>query len=119
MPKPRKAIQDQETRDGGQLADRLSPVTENYLLSLYQLWEDSEVPTITQLTDNLRQLPPTEGLGTSVPSVAGMIRRMQKQGLRCCTLLLAAKKSGAQGLLSACRAVSLYRRCALPKMRAA
>ena len=59
--------------------ERLSPVTENYLLCLYRLWEDSESPTTTQLTDTLKQLPPTEGLGTSVPSVAGMIRRMQRQ----------------------------------------
>jgi DtxR family Mn-dependent transcriptional regulator len=60
---------------------RLSPGTENYLLCLYKLWEDDETPTITQLTDTLRQLPDTEGLGTSVPSVAGMIRRMQRQTL--------------------------------------
>ncbi len=60
---------------------RLSPGTENYLLCLYKLWEDDETPTITQLTDHLRQLPVTEGLGTSVPSVAGMIRRMQRQSL--------------------------------------
>ena len=64
--------------DGDQ---RLSPGTENYLLCLYKLWEDDEIPTITQLTDTLRQLPETEGLGTSVPSVAGMIRRMQRQSL--------------------------------------
>ena len=61
--------------------DHHSPVTENYLLSLYKLWEDSDFPTVTQLTDNLKQLPLTEGLGTSVPSVAGMVRRMEKQGL--------------------------------------
>ena len=61
--------------------DRLSPGTENYLLCLYKLWEDSESPTTTQLTDTLKQPPATEGLGTSVPSVAGMIRRMQRQGL--------------------------------------
>jgi DtxR family Mn-dependent transcriptional regulator len=60
---------------------RLSPVTENYLLSLYNLWEDIEIPTVTELTDTLKELPSTEGLGTSVPSVSGMIRRMQKQGL--------------------------------------
>ena len=63
------------------LQERLSPVTENYLLCLYKMWEESDVPTITQLADNLKQLPPTEGLGTSVPSVAGMVRRMQRQGL--------------------------------------
>ena len=60
---------------------RLSPGTENYLLCLYKLWEDDENSTITQLTDTLRQLPETEGLGTSVPSVAGMVRRMQRQNL--------------------------------------
>ena len=61
--------------------ERLSPVTENYLLCLYKQWEESDLPTITQLADTLKQLPPTEGLGTSVPSVAGMVRRMQRQGL--------------------------------------
>ena len=40
--------------------DRLSPGTENYLLCLYKLLEDSEIPTITQLTDTLKQLPTTE-----------------------------------------------------------
>ena len=61
--------------------ERLSPGTENYLLCLYRMWEDSQVPTITQLTDSLKRLPQTEGLGTSLPSVAGMIRRMQRQAL--------------------------------------
>ena len=45
------------------------------------MWEGSESPTLTQLAEALRQLPPTEGLGTSVPSVAGMLRRMQEQEL--------------------------------------
>ena len=82
MPRPRKsaAAANAQAR-GHDTPDRLSPVTENYLLSLYKMWEDSEIPTLTQLTEALRQLPPTEGLGTSVPSVAGMLRRMQKQGL--------------------------------------
>ena len=61
--------------------ERLSPGTENYLLCLYKLWEDSAYPTTTQLTETLKQVPVTEGLGTSVPSVAGMVRRMQRQGL--------------------------------------
>ena len=81
MPRSRKSSVEQESSEGGHAYERLSSVTENYLLSLYKLWEDSETPTVTQLTDALKQLPPTEGLGTSVPSVAGMIRRMQKQGL--------------------------------------
>ena len=83
MPRPRKSAAAAETdaaaANGG--GERLSSVTENYLLSLYKMWEDAELPTLTQLTEALRQLPPTEGLGTSVPSVAGMLRRMQKQGL--------------------------------------
>ena len=61
--------------------ERFSVVTENYLLCLYKLWEDSVTPTVTQLTDTIKQLPLTEGLGSSVPSVAGMTRRMQKQSL--------------------------------------
>jgi len=81
MPRPRRSTQPQETWEADVANGRLSPVTENYLLCLYRLWEDSEAPTVTQLTDTLKQLPPTEELGTSVPSVAGMIRRMQKQGL--------------------------------------
>ena len=63
---------------GEQDRDRLSAGTENYLLCLYKMWEDDEAPTVTQLTDSLRRLPVTEGLGTSVPSVAGMVRRMQR-----------------------------------------
>ncbi len=82
MPRPRKATAVRgEYANGDGHNDRLSPGTENYLLCLYRLWEDDEVPTITQLTDALRRLPPTEGLGTSVPSVAGMIRRMARQQL--------------------------------------
>ena len=82
MPRPRKtaAAQGDPVENNG-LHDRLSPGTENYLLCLYRMWEDDESPTITQLTDALRRLPPTEGLGTSVPSVAGMIRRMARQHL--------------------------------------
>ncbi len=82
MPRPRKASSVQgEMSNGEAQHDRLSPGTENYLLCLYRLWEDDEVPTVTQLTDALRRLPSTEGLGTSVPSVAGMIRRMARQQL--------------------------------------
>lgn len=82
MPRPRRTTTAASAQtEGHDAPGRLSPVTENYLLSLYKMWEDAEVPTLTQLTEALRQLPPTEGLGTSVPSVAGMLRRMQKQGL--------------------------------------
>lgn len=81
MPPSKKNDRHTNVIDADQPYERLSPGTENYLLSLYKLWEDSESPTVTQLTDTLRQLPSTEGLGTSVPSVTGMIRRMQRQAL--------------------------------------
>ena len=82
MARPRKSAGSTNPRaQPANSSDRLSPVTENYLLSLYKMWEGSESPTLTQLTEALRELPPTEGLGTSVPSVAGMLRRMEKQGL--------------------------------------
>ena len=82
MARPRKSRAESSAQtQAAHSAERLSPVTENYLLSLYKMWEDSENPTLTRLTEALRQLPPTEGLGTSVPSVAGMLRRMEKQGL--------------------------------------
>tara|TARA_B100000315_G_C14386596_1_gene499945 strand:+ start:4 stop:756 length:753 start_codon:yes stop_codon:yes gene_type:complete len=81
MPRRKKENGPAAVADGALSDERLSSGTENYLLCLYKLWEDSESPTITQLTDTLRQLPATEALGTSVPSVAGMIRRMQRQTL--------------------------------------
>ena len=81
MSPARKSARRTRTAEDEVPLERLSPVTENYLLCLYKLWEDSDAPTVTQLTENLKMLPPTEGLGTSVPSVAGMVRRMQRQGL--------------------------------------
>ena len=81
MPRRKKGDEQPAISEVEHSDERLSSGTENYLLCLYKLWEDSEIPTVTQLTDTLKQLPPTEGLGTSVPSVAGMIRRMQRQAL--------------------------------------
>ena len=80
MPRSGRPPRNKATDDGA-TAERFSEVTENYLLCLYKLWEDSVTPTVTGLTEAIKQLPPTEGLGSSVPSVAGMTRRMQKQGL--------------------------------------
>ena len=80
MPRRKRADTPVETQSAA-ANERLSPATENYLLCLYKLWEESDEPTVTELTETLRGLPSTEGLGTSVPSVAGMIRRMEKQGL--------------------------------------
>ena len=60
---------------------RLSMSTENYLLSIFRLQEQQPRLSLTQLADHLRTLPVTEGLGTSLPSVSAMIRRMSREGL--------------------------------------
>ena len=61
--------------------ERLSQVAENYLLSLYVLGEEGLRPTAVQLSEHLKRLPAGEGLGTTLPSVLGMLRRMAKEGL--------------------------------------
>ncbi len=55
--------------------------TENYLLSIFRLQEQQPRLSLTQLADHLRTLPVAEGLGTSLPSVSAMIRRMGREGL--------------------------------------
>ena len=59
---------------------RLSMAMENYLLSLFRLHEEGEIVTLTLLANHLKSLPRAEGLGTSLPSVGGMIKRMAKEG---------------------------------------
>lgn len=60
---------------------RLSMATENYLLSIFRLEEQGVRVTLTQLAEHLKLLPVGEGMGTSLPSVVGMIRRMVREGL--------------------------------------
>lgn len=60
---------------------RLSMGAENYLLSIFRLQEQKVRVTATQLAEHLKTLPSDEGLGTSLPSVGGMIRRMVREGL--------------------------------------
>ena len=55
--------------------------TENYLLYIFRLQERGARVTLTQLSEHLKTLPVDEGLGTSLPSVGGMIRRMVREGL--------------------------------------
>ena len=55
--------------------------TENYLLSIFRLEEQGLRVTLTRLSEHLKTLPVDEGLGTSLPSVGGMIRRMVREGL--------------------------------------
>ena len=62
-------------------AMRLSMAAENYLLSIYQLEELGRRVTPSQLAEQLKRLPEGEGLGTSLPSVTGMLRRLTREGL--------------------------------------
>lgn len=59
----------------------LSMAAENYLLSIFRMQEQGMHVTATQLAKHLKTLPADEGLGTSLPSVGGMIRRMGREGL--------------------------------------
>ncbi|MBI4282207.1 MAG: metal-dependent transcriptional regulator [Chloroflexi bacterium] len=61
--------------------ERLSPVAENYLLSLYVLGEEGLRTTAGRVAEHLKSFPSSEGLGTTLPSVLGMVRRMAKEGL--------------------------------------
>ncbi len=61
--------------------ERLSQVAENYLLSLYVLDEEGTRATAGHLAEYIRTIPAGEGLGTTLPSVLGMLRRMAREGL--------------------------------------
>ena len=61
--------------------DRLSMSPENYLLSIFNLEEQEVKVTPTQLAEHLKTLPRGEGMGTSLPSVSAMIRRMARESL--------------------------------------
>ena len=67
---------------------RLSMTAENYLLSMYRLKEEGTTITLTSLAEHLKMLPEGEGLGTSLPTVGGMVRRLEREGM----LSLDAKK---------------------------
>ena len=61
--------------------ERISTAAENYLQSLYKLKEEGLRPSAHNLTEYIRRLPREEGVGTSLPSILGMLRRMAKEGL--------------------------------------
>ena len=54
---------------------------ENYLLKIFHLNEDGIEVTVTNLAQALREIPLDEHIGTSMPSVIGMINRMKKEDL--------------------------------------
>ena len=91
--------------------------TENYLLSIFRLEEQGHRVTLTVLANHLKTLPMDEGLGTSLPSVGGMVRRMSREGLVETTpakevVLTASGRKSAESIvrrhrLAECMAVSL------------
>ena len=85
---------------------RLSMTAENYLLSMYRLKEEDEVVTLTLLAEHLKMLPEGEGLGTSLPTVGGMIRRLEREGM----LAVDAKKQLSLTRKGAQHAESIVRR---------
>lgn len=80
MTSPRR---DSQARQDGEQAtpERISQVAENYLLSLYVMGEEGLRATSGQLAEFIRALPAGEGLGTTLPSITGMLRRMAREGL--------------------------------------
>ena len=60
---------------------RLTQAMENYLLSIYLVQEQGLRVTNANLVTQLRRVPATEYLGTSLPSVSGMLRRMERESL--------------------------------------
>ena len=80
MARPRRSSSS-KTEDLPPSRQRLSMTAENYLLSIYRLNEEDTVVTLTQLAEHLKMLPEGEGLGTSLPTVGGMIRRLEREGL--------------------------------------
>ncbi len=61
--------------------NRLSMAMENYLLSILRLEEQEIKVTVVGLSDHFKNLPKSEGLGTSLPSVSAMVRRLARAQL--------------------------------------
>ena len=59
----------------------LSPTTENYLLTIFRMIELGKKVTHSVLAEHLKSVPVHERLGTTLPSIRGMISRMTKDGL--------------------------------------
>ena len=95
---------DPRHRDRPRHKPRPSMAAENYLLSIHQLGEQGVGITTTQLAEQLKRLPVGEGLGTSLASVGGMLRRMVREGLLDMTpnkdvVLTAKGRKGAESIV--------------------
>ncbi len=66
---------------GQQSPHRLTQAMENYLLSIYMVQERGIRVTNSNLVEQLRRVPASENLGTSLPAVSGMLRRMERETL--------------------------------------
>ena len=71
----------QKSENSNKKTNRLTMAMENYLLSIIHLEEQGLPITPAGLANQFKRLPSGEGLGTSLPSVSGMIKRMMKEGL--------------------------------------
>jgi DtxR family Mn-dependent transcriptional regulator len=76
---PRSAKSGTSRHQHGEI--RLTQAMENYLLSIYLVEEQGLRVTNSNLVAQLRRVPETEHLGTSLPSVSGMLRRMEREQL--------------------------------------
>jgi len=76
-----RGAQPKEKMAGGQGLAQISSVAENYLVAMYTMRLDGGPVTMTRLSEQLKLTSGIERLGTSLPSVTGMIRRMKKAGL--------------------------------------
>ena len=62
-------------------SSEVSQVAQNYLLILFMMQEEHGTVTMSRLAEQLASSSTTEHMGTSLASVAGMIRRMKRDGL--------------------------------------
>ena len=60
---------------------KLSSNAENYLYAMYLLNEKNEKITASSILEYIKLLPSTENLGTSLPTVTGMLKRMERDHL--------------------------------------
>ncbi len=80
--KPTPGRRQTRAHDASSAGDRVSSVAENYLLALFILDEEGIRPSLGHLADYLRKrVPESEGLGKSLPTVTGMVRRMEREDL--------------------------------------